>query len=153
MKDAASAAVYGSRAANGVILITTKSGKGSKPKINATASVTLGVPTHAWEFMTDYARSLVLHQQNAATNTLPSNMRYKNGTIDEWLAMSKIDPLRYPSTDWYDVVLRNSLIQKYNLSASGGNDRSNFYISVGVMDEAGMVMNNDYTQYLSLIHI
>lgn len=152
LKDAASAAVYGSRAANGVILITTKSGKGSKPKINATASVTLGVPTHAWEFMTDYARSLVLHQQNAATNTLPSNMRYKNGTIDEWLAMSKIDPLRYPSTDWYDVVLRNSLIQKYNLSASGGNDRSNFYISVGVMDEAGMVMNNDYTQYNARIN-
>lgn len=147
LKDASSAAVYGSRAANGVILITTKNGKGQQAKINATASVTVGVPTHAWEFMDDYARSLVLHQQNASVNTLHQNMRYKDGTIDEWLAMSKVNPLLYPSTNWYDVVLRHSCIQKYNVSASGSNDMSNFYISAGVMDENGMVMNNDYTQY------
>lgn len=152
LKDASSAAVYGSRAANGVILITTKSGKGSKPKINASASYTVGVPTHAWSFMTDYARSLTLHQRSEAINTLPENFKYKNGTIDEWLALSKINPFLYPSTDWYDVVLRNSAIQKYNVSASGGSDISNFYISVGVMDEDGMVMNNDYTQYNARIN-
>ena len=152
LKDASSAAVYGSRAANGVILITTKSGKGSKPKINASASYTFGVPTHAWSFMTDYARSLTLHQRSEAINTLPENFKYKNGTIDEWLALSNINPFLYPSTDWYDVVLRNSAIQKYNVSASGGNDMSNFYVSVGVMDEDGMVMNNDYTQYNARIN-
>lgn len=152
LKDASSAVVYGSRAANGVILITTKSGKGSKPKINASTSFTMGVPTHAWSFMTDYARSLTLHQRNAAVNTAPVNQLYKDGTIDQWLSMSMIDTRNFPSTDWYDVILRNGMTQKYNVSASGGNDMSNFYISGGVMDEKGMIINNDYKQYNARIN-
>lgn len=147
LKDASSSAVYGSRAANGVILITTKTGKGSKPKINASGSFTIGVPTHAWEFMTDYPRSLTLQQRDAAVNTLPENMRFKNGTIDQWMALGMIDPFKYPSTDWYDVILRDATIQKYNISTSGSNDKSNFFISIGILDEQGLLMNNDYKQY------
>ncbi|WP_055096959.1 SusC/RagA family TonB-linked outer membrane protein [Gabonia massiliensis] len=147
LKDAASSAVYGSRAANGVILITTKSGKGSKSKINASASYSIGIPVHAWEYMSDYARSLTLLQRNAAVSTAPDNFRFKNGTIDQWMAMGMIDPLRYPNTDWYDVILRTGGIQKYNISASGSNDKSNYFVSVGIMDEDGLLMNNDYTQY------
>jgi TonB-linked SusC/RagA family outer membrane protein len=147
LKDASSSAVYGSRAANGVILITTKTGKDVEPKINASASYTLGKPVHAWEFMSDYAQSLTLLQQDAAANTLPENFRYKNGTIDQWLALGMIDPLKYPNTDWYDVVLRDSEIQKYNVSASGGNKNSNYYLSIGAINEKGLLMNNDYTQY------
>ena len=154
LKDAASASVYGSRAANGVILITTKHGQTSeKAKINASASLTIGVPTNAWEYMTDYARTMALHNRNASTNTLPTNFRYKNGTIDEWLALSMTDSFLYPSTDWYDVVLRNYQLQKYNLSVQGNvNNRSNYFISLGVVDERGMVMNNDYKQYNARIN-
>ena len=147
LKDASSSAVYGSRAANGVILITTKSGKGSKSKINASASYSVGVPVHAWEYMSDYARSLTLLQRNAAATTAPENFRFKNGTIDEWMAMGMIDPLRYPNTDWYDVILRTGSIQKYNVSASGSSEKSNYFVSVGMLDENGLLMNNDYTQY------
>jgi TonB-linked SusC/RagA family outer membrane protein len=152
LKDASSAAVYGSRAANGVILITTKSGSGYKPKINASSSLTLGVPTHAWSFMNDYPRALTLLQRDEAVNVSPENMRYKNGTVDQWMALGMIDPRLYPNTDWYDVILRDGMIQKYNVSSSGGNDVSNYYISVGVMDENGMIMNNDYTQYNARIN-
>lgn len=149
LKDAASASVYGSRAANGVILITTKSGiANAKARINATVSYTFGIPTNAWNYMTDYARTMNLHNRNASTNTLPVNYRFKQGTIDEWLANSMNNPLLYPSTDWYDVVLRNYGLRKYNVSAQGSvKDFSNYYISVGIVDEDGMVMNNDYTQY------
>ena len=147
LKDASSSAIYGSRAANGVILITTKSGHESAPKINASASYTIGTPTHAWEFMADYPRSLTLLQRDAAVSTLPGNIRFKDGTIDQWMALGMIDPVRYPNTDWYDVILRNSQVQKYNLSASGGNKVSNFYISLGVIDEKGLLINNDYTRY------
>ncbi len=56
--------------------------------------------------MNDYARALTLHQQSAAVNTLRSNYFFRDGTIDQWLALSKVDPLRYPSTDWWDVILR-----------------------------------------------
>ena len=149
LKDAASAAVYGSRAANGVILITTKSGSvDSKAKINASISYTLGKPTNAWEYMTDYARTMSLHNRNASTNTLPVNFRFKNGTIDEWLSRSMNDPFLYPSTDWYDVVLRDYGLTKYNVSAQGGvKDKSNYYISFGAINEDGMVMDNNYKQY------
>lgn len=149
LKDAASASVYGSRAANGVILITTKNGiAGSKARINASASYTFGLPTNAWSYMSDYARTMRLHNRNASTNTLPINYRFKQGTIDEWLALSMNSPLTHPSTDWYDVVMRNYALKKYNVSAQGSvKDFSNYYVSVGVVDEDGMVMNNDYTQY------
>ncbi|ACU61974.1 SusC/RagA family TonB-linked outer membrane protein [Chitinophaga pinensis] len=148
LKDATSASVYGSRAANGVILITTKSGKGQKKTtINFSGGYGVEVPTRSYEFMADYARALTLHQRAAAVNTLRSNYNFKDGTIDQWMAMGMIDPLRYPNTDWWDVILREGVIQNYNLSASGGTENSNFFMSLGVMDERGLQINNDYKRY------
>lgn len=148
LKDATSASVYGSRAANGVILITTKTGKGAKrTAINFVSNMALEVPTKGFDFMDDYARALTLHQRAASTNTLPANYQFKNGTIDQWLAMSMIDPRRYPNTDWWDVIMQNGSFQNYNLSATGGNDKSNFFISVGMKDELGLQINNTYKQY------
>lgn len=148
LKDATSSAVYGSRAANGVILITTKSGKGQgKTKINFTGTYGVELPTKAYDFMADYPRALTLHQRSALVNTLPANLYFKNGTIDQWMALGMIDPLRYPNTDWWKVIMRNGQVQNYNLSAAGGNDKSNFFISVGTMDEKGLQINNDYNRY------
>ncbi|HLT93703.1 MAG TPA: TonB-dependent receptor, partial [Membranihabitans sp.] len=148
LKDAASSSIYGSRAANGVILITTKSGQGATDtKINASVSYGIENPTKAYEFMADYPRALTVHQRAAAVNTLPSNFTFKNGTIDQWMAMGMIDPIRYPNTDWWDLILRNGEVANYNVSATGGNDKSNFYISAGVMDEKGLQINNDYKRY------
>jgi TonB-linked SusC/RagA family outer membrane protein len=148
LKDATSASVYGSRAANGVILITTKSGKGQKKTvIGFTGNYGVEVPTRSYEFMADYARALTLHQRAAAVNTLRSNYNFKDGTIDQWIAMGMIDPLRFPNTDWWDVVMREGVLQNYNLSASGGTDNANFFISLGVMNERGLQINNDYKRY------
>ncbi|TDB65385.1 TonB-dependent receptor [Arundinibacter roseus] len=148
LKDATSASVYGSRAANGVILITTKSGKGQeKASINYTGNYAFQNPTRAYDFMNDYSRALTLHQRSAAVNTLRANQLFRDGTIDQWMALSMVDPLRYPSTDWWDVIMRTGSVQNHNLSASGGNDKSNFFISVGVMDEKGLQVNNDFTRY------
>jgi TonB-linked SusC/RagA family outer membrane protein len=148
LKDATSSAVYGSRAANGVILITTKSGKGmQKTNINYSSTFSVEVPTKAYEFMADYPRALTLHQRLAAVNTLRSNYTFKDGTIDQWMALGMIDPLRYPNTDWWDVLMRNGEVQNHNVSASGGNEKSNFFISVGMMDQKGLQINNDYSRY------
>ncbi len=148
LKDAASSAVYGSRAANGVILITTRSGKGqSKTRINISSSYAIEEPTKAYEFMADYPRALTLHQQAAAVNTLPSNFMFKNGTIDQWMALGMIDPLAYPNTDWWDIIMRTGRVQNHNVSASGGTEKSNFFISVGILDEKGLQINNDYSRY------
>jgi TonB-linked SusC/RagA family outer membrane protein len=148
LKDATSSSVYGSRAANGVILITTKSGKGQK-KASVTFSNVAAVtkPTKAFDFMADYPRSITLQQRRTAVNTLPANQLFKLGTVDQWMAMGMIDPLRFPNTDWWNIIMRDGRYQNYNLSASGGNDKSNFYISGGMKDEQGLQINNEFRQY------
>lgn len=148
LKDATSSAVYGSRAANGVILITTKSGRGmKKTSINFSSNTAVTVPTRAFDFMADYPRALTLQQRRAATNTRPDQQLFKDGTIDQWMALGMIDPLRYPNTDWWDVILRHGAFQDYNVSATGGDEKSNFFASVGLKDEKGLQINNDYKQY------
>ncbi|HZK95076.1 MAG TPA: TonB-dependent receptor [Prolixibacteraceae bacterium] len=148
LKDAASSAVYGSRAANGVILITTKSGKGSgKTSLNFSTSYAATNPTKAYDFMADYPRALTLEQRAAAVNTLRSNYLYKDGTIDQWMALGMINPLQYPNTDWWNLIMRTGSVKNYNLSATGSNDKSNFFISIGVMDQKGLQINNDNTRY------
>jgi TonB-dependent starch-binding outer membrane protein SusC len=148
LKDAASSAVYGSRAANGVVLITTKSGKGSgKTSINFSSSLAMEVPTKAYSFMADYPRALTVEQRAAASNTLRSNYLFKDGTVDQWMALGMINPLQYPNTDWWNLILRNGQVHNYNLSATGSNDKSNFFISVGVMDQKGLQINNDFSRY------
>ncbi|MDR2773591.1 MAG: TonB-dependent receptor [Tannerella sp.] len=149
LKDAASAAIYGSRAANGVILITTKSGKGSeRVAFNVSGNYSTSYPTNSIEFMPDYARALTIHQRTAAVNTLESNYQFKNGTIDQWLAMSMIDPVKFPNTDWWEWIMRNhGTMQNYNVSASGSNDKSNFFASLGIQDQEGLQINNDYSRY------
>lgn len=148
LKDATSASVYGSRAANGVILITTKSGKGMrKAQINFNGNLAIVKPTKAYQFMADYPRALTMHQRGAAVSQQPAAWQFKNGTIDQWMALGMIDPLRYPNTDWWDVISRTGNIQNYNVSASGGGENSNFFISVGVQDEKGLQINNDYKLY------
>ncbi len=147
LKDATSSAVYGSRAANGVILITTKSGKGQKTRINVTSSYGVESPTKSYEFMADYPRALTLEQRLAAVNTLRSNYIFKDGTIDQWMAMGMIDPIRYPNTDWWNIIMRTGSVQNHNITASGSNENSNFFISVGLLDEKGLQINNDYKRY------
>ena len=148
LKDAASSAVYGSRAANGVILITTKSGKGQgKTSINFSSSYASETPAKAYDFMADYPRALTLEQRANAVNTLRANSTYKDGTIDQWMALGMINPLQYPSTDWWNIIMRNGEVQHYDLSVSGSNEKSNFYISIGVMDQKGLQINNDFSRY------
>ncbi|MBC9933090.1 TonB-dependent receptor [Chitinophaga qingshengii] len=148
LKDATSASVYGSRAANGVILVTTKSGKGQrKTALNFNGMYGIQQPTRAYDFMANYPRALTLEQRLGLVSTLRDNLTFKDGTIDQWMAMGMIDPLRYPNTDWWNIIMRTGTSQNYNLSASGGNDVSNFYLSIGVQDEKGLQINNDFTRY------
>ncbi|GAB6007849.1 SusC/RagA family TonB-linked outer membrane protein [Dysgonomonas reticulitermitis] len=146
LKDASSAAVYGSRAANGVILITTKTGKGSgKLSIDYTGSVAFANPIKFYDSMTNYPKNLTMHQWAAYAGRTTSS--FGDGTIDEWLSMSMIDPIRFPNTDQMDWVTRQAMVQSHNISASGSTDKTNFYLSVGYLDEAGYMINNDNTRY------
>jgi TonB-linked outer membrane protein, SusC/RagA family len=146
LKDAASSAVYGSRAANGVILITTKNGLGqSKAKITYTGSFAAADPVEFYDYLADYSRAMTMQIRAAGTGNTSTNFR--EGSVEQWMAMSMVDPILFPNTDQYDAMFRTGHVMNHTISASGGSDKSNFYISVGIMDEKGLQVHNDYKRY------
>ena len=146
LKDAASSAIYGSRAAAGVILITTKSGKNQdKAKINYTGSYGISDPSHFYEYLADYPRAMTMQRRAAASSN--SSLIFKDGSIEQWLALGLVDPILFPNTNQYDDMFRQGSIQRHNISASGGSDKMNFFLSVGVTDQKGIQIHNDYQRY------
>lgn len=146
LKDASSAAIYGSRAANGVILVTTKTGKGrDKFSIDYTGSFAIANPINSYNTDTNYARNMTMHQY--ANNNGRTVSSFMDGTIDDWMANALVDPFLYPSIDQMDWVTRQAQIQSHNVSATGANEKTNFYLSIGYLDEVGYMINNDNTRY------
>lgn len=146
LKDAASSAVYGSRAANGVILITTKNGMGTtKPKISYTGSYAISETSNFYDYLPDYARAMTMHMRASASGNKSSGFR--EGSAEQWMAMSMVDPILFPNTDQFKDAFRTGSLFNQNVSASGSTDQMNFYVSVGVMDEKGLQLNNNYSRY------
>lgn len=142
LKDA-SAAVYGSRAANGVILVTTKKGKRGGLELNYTGTYGVQIPTgfpksaNAVEYMT-LVNELNMHNVNGGTRIYTDAQieEYKNGTKQ--------------STDWQKATINRQATQtQHNLSASGGSDNSNYFVSIGYTGQDGILKSNDlfYKRY------
>lgn len=144
LKDAASAAIYGSRASNGVILITTKTGSDTKGKVTFTYNNFIGRKTPA------QVANLVGHSSDymSLVNMMMRNSnldeRYPREYIDEWREKSKTDPIGYPNTNWLTAVIKNNKVVNHNFSARGGNDRINFYSSVDYFTDDGLVPNTAF---------
>ncbi|TRZ41287.1 TonB-dependent receptor [Robertkochia solimangrovi] len=136
LKDASATAIYGSRGANGVILITTKRGNSGKTRFEAS---------------TQYGLSeMILPDRNKPLNTaelseLLIESRINNGESQaeaEAYIYNRID--RNVDTDWTDVITRTGEYKQYNISASGGSDKTNFYSSLGLFDQKGVIIGIDY---------
>ncbi|MFK7786167.1 MAG: SusC/RagA family TonB-linked outer membrane protein, partial [Crocinitomicaceae bacterium] len=129
LKDASATAIYGSRGANGVILITTKTGKGSnldKVRVNFTASATVSTIAQYGEVLTgDQFRELV----------------NQNGT------QAQIDLLGDANTDWQREIYRTGLVQNYNLSVSGGLKKLPYRLSIGTRLEDGVLKRDELNRY------
>lgn len=127
LKDAAAAAIYGARAANGVILITTKRGKLGAPRINFNTFVGAQSPTNKLDLLN-------AEQYRQVRNEVAANSgeeQIPNLADGETLAND---------TDWQDAVFQNGLIQNYELSASGGSEGFNYYTSLGHYNEDGTII-------------
>ena len=140
LKDAASSAIYGSRAANGVVLITTKSGKEGR-KANVTLNTFVGWQ-EAWKnpklmnkeeyvFFSDYARNIYSKTELDPTT---GNLRIKEETRPEIEGGS----------NWWDEITQKGLMQKYNLSVDGGSNKMNYYVSGSYNRIEGIVKESDY---------
>ena len=120
LKDAASSAIYGSRAANGVILVTTKQGSERAPRVTYSGNISFETVAKRLNLVTDYADFMEI--QNAGLIANGQAPRFSQGKIDEWRNDAGRNPTIYPNTDWQDHIYRNpSVVQNHNLSVTGGS--------------------------------
>lgn len=146
LKDASSAAIYGSRAANGVILVTTRTGSERAPRVTYSGNVSFETVAKRLNLVTDYADFMEI--QNAALIVNGQAPRFSQGKIDEWRNDAGRNPTIYPNTDWQDHIYRNpSVVQNHNLSVTGGSRTVKYNLSLGYVDNPGMIYYTDYKRY------
>ena len=139
LKDA-SAAIYGARAANGVILITTKRGKEGKPTVTFNASAGFSQPTRLPEMTNSFEYATMLNE------VLPGS--FSQEQLEGYRTHS--NPWKYPDTDWFDTVIKNaSPLYRADLGVSGGTEIIKYYVNFAANGEDGLYKNsaNRYDQY------
>lgn len=143
LKDAASAAIYGSRAANGVVLIETKKGSGDKVTINYNGYFGVQQLGRRYNLISNSAEYMELW--NTAFTNSGSDPLFPNDVIEAF--RNGNDPYRYPSTNYFDEVFRNAFTTQHNLSATVGGKKSHSYISLGYLNNNGIIKNTDSERY------
>lgn len=171
LKDAAASAIYGSRAANGVIVVTTKRGQAGRMKVNYSNNFTWSFRPQrdlslmnsaeklAWEQELWDEFSAAKYEKSLTDNSVIFPVIGVVGQIragvGEFASMAGntaaqndyIESLKGIDTDWYDVLFRNAFSHNHHLSLSGGSDRYTYYVSMGYNDDNGMLINNRYQRY------
>lgn len=141
LKDAASAAIYGSKAANGVILITTKRGSTGKPKISYSGYISFQNTTETIDRLSSYEYASMyndaLKSEDKAPRFTPEEIqKFKDGT----------DP-NYPNTDWYDLAYKTGIQHRHNINISGGNEHAKYMGSLGYLNQTGVLPNAGREQF------
>lgn len=134
LKDASSAAIYGSRGANGVVMITTKRGSEGKGRISVNANT-------SFQNAANMPKMLNASQYAALSNDMMSASG-KNAN-PEWADPSVLGA----GTSWLDEMLGTGIMQNYTVSYAGGNDKSHYYVSGGYLDQTGIVRNVGYNRF------
>jgi len=149
LKDA-SAAIYGSRAANGVILVTTKKGKkGSKTMVNYSFDQGFSSPTRLPD-MADAATYGTIQNEIAFYNRPDQGMNQIYSDIDIQKFRDGSDPLGHPNTDWAKAALKKTSLQsQHNLNIQGGSENTNYFFSLGKLSQEGLYKNGvaNYDQF------
>lgn len=144
LKDAASASIYGSRAANGVILVTTKQGSKGGLKINYSGNYGIYTPTKMPDFITNSAEYMEMWNEAKANSGITTGL-YTQDQID--LYRNATDRLQYPNTDWLDIMFNPAPTQNHHLSFNGGEKLTSYDISLGYVNQEGVMKGFDYERY------
>jgi TonB-linked SusC/RagA family outer membrane protein len=136
LKDASSTAIYGSRGANGVILITTKSGVRGKQNLSFSTRFSTSKVLNTYDLMDAGTFAEV---NNERTTAMGTSNAYTQEQIDYYKQNG--------GSDWQDEILRTGTGMEYQMDYSGGNDAVKYFISGNYMDQAGIVINSDYKRY------
>ncbi|MBJ7881903.1 SusC/RagA family TonB-linked outer membrane protein [Gelidibacter salicanalis] len=167
LKDAAAAAIYGSRGSNGVILITTKKGKTGKLKINYDSKIGIQSVTKTIDMLDAYQYSQMAF--NARNNTYLDNVpsgsindtndtRQANGSPSSGLIPNEILPYLagtngLTNTDWQDEIFRSALLTSHTLSLSGGSEKVKYFVSGNYLDQEGVVISSGYKKYSTRLNL
>lgn len=161
LRDASSASIYGSRAANGVIIVTTKKGKSGVFKVNFDSYITASVYRTKIDVLSskEYAQVLGQAYINSGENPNSNNLgivydlgkgtdgrsTIQNIYFPEYLDAGKT--MRPADTDWFDQITRTGFMQSYNLSVSNGTEKGTSYFSIGYLDNNGLVKYTDFSRF------
>ena len=145
LKDASATAIYGSRGANGVIIITTKTGK-KGDKANITYDGSIGVQTLRKKFDVLNATEFAMLRNAALYDENPSLGQYQYKSSDE---IAKLGA----GTDWQDETFRNAIVTNHQLSVSGGTDKTHYSISGNYFDQQGILLNTGFTRLSARVNV
>ena len=161
LKDAASASIYGSRAANGVIIITTKKGKDGKVRVDFDASIAASMYAHRMKVLNAEQWGQAFWQARVNDHLDPNNNNL--GYNFDWgydaagnpqlnkVIMSKYldasNTVEADNTDWFDESTRTGVVQNYNVSMSNGNERGSSFFSLGYYKNLGVIKTSDFERY------
>lgn len=146
LKDAASSAIYGSRAANGVILVKTKSGKKGKFTVDYNNYFGVQQATYLPDFV--YDPIVFMEQRNQAQrNEGKLTVDYSDALIEEYRQGMKADPIMYPQNNWLDIMYNNAFIMEHNMRFSGGDEKYTYSVSFGYGNQNGVLRGTDSNKY------
>ena len=161
LKDAASTAIYGTKGANGVILITTKRGTAGRTKVNFNGYLSFNGATGIVKPMYGDTEVQRLINKKDYENAAANNWNFTNSTtaadvltfnLDD--GTSTLDIYNNKSyTDWLDLIMNNSVSQNYEVSVQGGNEKTNFNVSMAAMDDKGLMKGDEYNRYTGRANI
>ena len=140
LKDASATAIYGSRGANGVILVTTKHGKDGKLNVDYNSSVGISTVLHKMELLKT-SEYISIMNELAQARGLPNPF-----------SVAQISEIG-KGTDWQDVIFRSAVTQNHNISLSGGSNKTNFFISLNYNDQNGVVINSGFKRFQGRINL
>lgn len=150
LKDAASAAIYGARAANGVILVTTKQGAvGDKVHISYHGNVGLHTPTKLYDRVTNSVEYMEL--ANLAWKNSGTGKQYTQDQIN--LYRNNVGDSQYPNFDWQDYMFRTAVVQTHNLSMAGSTEKTTYNVALNFVDQPGTMRGFKYRKYNATIDL
>ena len=157
LKDASSAAIYGSRGANGVIVVTTKMGKEGKTNVNAKAYFGVQTVANKIDMMDgyEYANFIATARNNYWVDLNPgvnkvtddNSVRVKKARIPDYIVPYLNGESGLTNTDWQDEVFQTAAIQQYDISVSGGNKKLSHYTSASFIKQDGVIKNSDFQRF------
>jgi TonB-linked SusC/RagA family outer membrane protein len=146
LKDASSTAVYGIKGANGVLVVTTRRGKGGTPKVNVRVEGGMQQPTKTPQFLDSYNSALLINEAQANDGLAQS---FTQADLDHF--KNNDDPYGHPNVNWYDKIFKKQSYQaNTNLDISGGSDLLKYFISGGALNQTGLV--RDFADPQSLVN-